>query len=425
MKIELLATVFFAMALLHSFCVTFVARLARRYKSKRYVYPLLHALAEVEIVFGFWAIIFLICWSVIEGPAPAWRHQLSLNLIEPLFIFCIMVMASTRAIVTLARRVIFSVSVLPQKLFKIDKLTAQFLTLMIFGPLVGSFITEPAAITITALLLYRMINSERIEGRTLYALLALLFVNISVGGALTHFAAPPILVVARTWGWQLSDVFINLGSAAIATVFLNTTVIYFIFKKQLKESLQVAEEDHYPIPYWVLILHLVLLALLILNAHNVKLLTLVFCLFIGLALMTKKHQDALKFKESALVAFFLYGLIVFGSLQRWWIEPLILSLNSESLFLGAAALTAVTDNAALTYLGSQVPGLSELSKWALVGGALVGGGLTILANAPNAAGFAVLSSKFPDGSLSAAKLFKAALLPTFIALCCFAFKIFY
>jgi Na+/H+ antiporter NhaD/arsenite permease-like protein len=115
---------------------------------------------------------------------------------------------------------------------------------------------------------------------------------------------------------------------------------------------------------------------------------------------------------------------VFGSFQRWWLEPMISSLSNTTLFFGATGLTAITDNAALTYFGSQVPNLSDLSKWALVAGALVGGGLTILANAPNPAGFSILAPKFPDSSLNAIKLFKAAFIPTLVALVCFYIKVF-
>lgn len=425
MKHEFFATAMFAVALVHTFSVGAIARLSRRYAKNKWLHKIFHLLSEVELVFGAWAILFLLSWMLVEGPSPVLKHHSSLNLTEPLFIFCVMIMSSTRAIITLARRLIFSFSRLLQALFKFDLLTAQFFSLMTLGPLLGSVITEPAAITITALLLYRMIKKESTESKTMYSLLALLFVNISVGGALTHFAAPPILVVARTWNWGATDVFFNLGIAALATVILNNILIFNLFKKQLRESLQAMEVDHYEVPAWLISAHALFLFLLVYNSHYPMIFVPIFLAFLVLVYVTNKFQDGLKFRESWMVSFFLYGLVVFGSFQRWWIEPLITNMGSGVLYLSAAALTAVTDNAALTYLGSQVTTLSDLSKWSLTAGALVGGGLTILANAPNAAGFAVLSSKFPDSSLSAVKLFKAAILPTLVALGCFAFKIFY
>jgi hypothetical protein len=268
-----------------------------------------------------------------------------------------------------------------------------------------------------------MIKNIQLDNKTAYGLLGLLFVNISVGGALTHFAAPPILIVARTWGWSLSDVFIMLGEAALATVFINALVFSLMFKKEVRGFQPIAGEAQ-KIPVWVSAVHAIFLGALVLTSHYPQVFFGIFLAFIGLVSVTKLYQDDLKFKESFLVAFFLAGLIVFGSFQRWWLEPLLVALNDTFLFLGAVGLTAVTDNAALTYLGSQVSGLTDLSKWALVSGALAGGGLSILANAPNPAGYSILSSKLSDSSLNAFRLLKAALLPTLVAIVCFYVKIF-
>lgn len=424
MKIEYIGTIYFVLALLHTFLVSFFAKFSHRFSKGSAAEAFFHLLSEVEIVFGFWAFLFLGTWALIEGFAPVIAYQQSLKLTEPLFIFCIMIIASTRPLITISRKVILLISKYLAKILRLDNLTIQFFTLLTVGPLLGSLITEPAAITITALLLHRMIDESKIDGQLLYAIIGLLFVNISVGGALTHFAAPPILIVAGTWGWTLSDVFSNLGEAAILTVVINTALFIILFKNKIGKMLKVIEADNYRMPHWVTISHLIFLAMIVAAAHYSQVFFGLFLIFIGLVTVTKIYQDDLKFKESLLVAFFLSGLIVFGTFQRWWIEPIILSLDESTLFFGAAGLTAFTDNAALTYLGSQVANLSDLSKWALVAGALSGGGLTILANAPNPAGFTILSSKFPDSSLNAFKLFKAAMLPTLVALVCFYLKVF-
>lgn len=424
MKIEYIGTAFFFLALLHTFLVSYFARLSRKFEKGSAPEAFFHLLSEVEVVFGFWAFIFLASWSLIDGVSPVIAYQQSLNLTEPLFIFCIMIIASTRPIVTVARKAIIQISRYLEKLVRVDGLIIQIFTLLTVGPLLGSLITEPAAITITALLLYRMIDESKIDSQLLYGIIALLFVNISVGGALTHFAAPPILIVVRAWGWSLSDVFVMLGEAAIAIVLINTLSFVLLFKNKIKKMLRPIEIDHYPMPIWIIVCHLIFLFLIVATSHYSQVFFGLFLIFIGLITVTRLYQDELKFKESLLVAFFLSGLIVFGAFQRWWLEPLIMALNEKTLFLGATALTAVTDNAALTYLGSQVPNLSELSKWALVSGALTGGGLTILANAPNPAGFTILSSKFPNASLNALKLFRSALLPTATALICFYLKFF-
>ena len=236
MEIKYLATSLFAIALLHTFCVSFFAKLAKKYPEGSAREAFFHLLSEVEIIFGFWAFIFLASWACIQGFAPVIEYQQSLVMTEPLFIFCIMVLAATRPVITMARTVILFLSEQFSKVIPVHRTLTQFFILLSLGPLLGSLITEPAAITIVALLLYRMIDVKKIDQTLLYGIIGLLFVNISVGGALTHFAAPPILVVARTWGWSLIDVFFNLGEAAITAVLVNTIVFVIVMKKKSKQK---------------------------------------------------------------------------------------------------------------------------------------------------------------------------------------------
>lgn len=420
MTINHLGTLFFAFALLHTFCVSFFARQSKKFKMGSVGESFFHLLAEVEVVFGFWAFIFLVVWALKDGTHQVIEYQQSLNMTEPLFIFCIMVLASTKPLVSLSRQCILWLARL-MNFLPVPSLVLQFFILMTVGPLLGSLITEPAAITIVALLLSQMIDAKKIDSSLLYGTLALLFVNISVGGALTHFAAPPILVVARSWNWGMQDVFINLGEASIMTVLLNTTFFVVVMRKKISSQLNEMKMASSEMPVWLPVFHLCFLAGVVASAHYSQVFMGLFLIFVGFSTVTKKYQDPLKFRESLLVGFFLAGLIVFGSFQRWWLEPLIQSLSEKTLYLGAIGLTAITDNAALTYLGSQVQTITESSKWALVSGALVGGGLTILANAPNPAGFSILSSKFPNQSLNALRLFAMALPFTIVATLCFLF----
>lgn len=123
------------------------------------------------------------------------------------------------------------------------------------------------------------------------------------------------------------------------------------------------------------------------------------------------------------MGFFLAGLVTLGSLQEYWLRPLISDLNGSMMFFGAIGLTAITDNAALTYLGSLVEGLSPDLKYALVAGAVTGGGLTVIANAPNPAGIGILqtSKAFGSEGISPLGLFLGALVPTLVAVICFWF----
>jgi hypothetical protein len=140
-----------------------------------------------------------------------------------------------------------------------------------------------------------------------------------------------------------------------------------------------------------------------------------FLLFLGFAQAYERFQTPLILKEALLVGFFLAGLVVLGGMQQWWLQPIVESLEPTALFFGALGLTAITDNAALTYLGSLIEGISDPAKYMLVAGAVAGGGLTVIANAPNPAGVALLKHGFEDESIGAGGLLLGALLPTAVA----------
>ena len=176
------------------------------------------------------------------------------------------------------------------------------------------------------------------------------------------------------------------------------------------------QEKKAPVPTWLTVTHFGFMILTILyHAHMAFFLPL-FLLFLGLAEVTREHQSPLKIRESLLVGFFLGGLVTLGGLQGWWLKDIVESLQPLALFISATGLTAVTDNAALTYLGTLVPSLSEAAKIALVSGAVAGGGLTVIANAPNPAGFGILQKSFGDEGISPIGLFLAALPYTIVAM---------
>jgi Na+/H+ antiporter NhaD/arsenite permease-like protein len=162
-------------------------------------------------------------------------------------------------------------------------------------------------------------------------------------------------------------------------------------------------------------LHLVFLLGVVIAAHHAVVFLGLFLFFLGLVSVTKEYQSELKIKEALLVGFFLAGLVVLGGPQRWWLEPIISNLSVLPLYFGTMSLTAVTDNAALTYLGSLVEGLSDSAKYALVAGSVIGGGLTVIANAPNPAGYGILNKYFGPEGISPLKLFLGALPPTIVA----------
>ncbi len=418
LQLQHLATLFLVLALVHTFLIPVFSKAIKLNAKPSFRDHILHGLCEVELVFAVWAILFLFIGYVFQSRALVLSFISEINISEPFFIFCVVVMGSAKPILRFSQAIIFKLSEKISKVLSLASIQCQVFILLVLGPLLGSIVTEPAAMTIISLLLLRMLSGAEHSSRFLYSLLAVVFVNISVGGALTHFAAPPILMVARLWQWDFFSVFRNLGLAALFTVVANAVFFSVYFKKTIL-LLRPLELETESCPPWIIACHIFFVGLAVGYLHYPLVIMVLVLLYFIFYKLTRKFQGKLRWKEAALVALFLLGLIVLGSFQRWWVEPLIVGLNQFTLFFGAVALTAVTDNAALTFLGSQVPDLSKAAQWALVSGALAGGGLTILANAPNPIGFTLLSSKFPGQALNSGKLFLAALLPTTVAVLCF------
>ena len=414
--IQIVGASLFAIALLHTFSTKFFDRLA---DSRPGHAGLWHLLAEVEVVFGFWAMVLVLAMFALEGKPAAVEYLESRNFTEPLFVFAIMVAAASKPILQLAG---WLVRVLA-KLLPLPPGIAFMLVVLTVVPLLGSFITEPAAMTLAALLLRDRLYAHPVSERLKYATLGVLFVNVSIGGTLTPYAAPPVLMVAAAWGWDLRFMFFNFGDkAALATV-INAVALVLIFRRELlalPDQVRLAQTDSQSLPPWpVTVIHLLFLVGIVAFAHYPAVFLGIFLFFLGFTAAYERYQDRLILREGLLVAFFLGGLVVLGGQQRWWLEPLLLSMDHNAVFFGATALTAITDNAALTYLGSLVPGLSDEFKYALVAGAVTGGGLTIIANAPNPAGASILKGRFNGESISVGGLALAALPPTLVALLAF------
>jgi len=412
-----ISTCLFALAVLHTFFTKRFNAWATRFPEGSASENLLHFLGEVEVVFGLWAAVFIVCLSLMQGTQAAVNYMNQVNFSEAAFVFVIMCLASTRPILSAAHQLIDKIA----SLLPTPRGISFFVTALIVGPLLGSFITEPAAMTVVALLLKEQLFEKPISTRLRYATLGLLFVNISLGGTLTHFAAPPVLMVVGPWGWTLSDVFKSIGSKALIAVVFSTVATSVIFWKELAalNFEKKIKQARVPVPLWLTSLHVAFMILTIVYHSHMAFFLPLFLLFLGFAEVTREHQSPLKIRESLLVGFFLGGLVTLGGLQGWWLKDVVSALNDTPLFLAATGLTAITDNAALTYLGTLVPNLSDASKIALVSGAVTGGGLTVIANAPNPAGYGILRSSFGDNGISPLALFVAALPATLIALVIF------
>lgn len=531
---NVVASLIFLCAIIHTFLTGRFMVIAHRWahdhdgKIKKGLAPrdsvhhgaeLFHFFGEVEAVFGIWATI-LVGAIVLFFDWPTAKSYIltQVNFTEPMFVAVIMVLAASRPILKVSEGFMWKIASLLG-----STLNAWWWTILTVGPILGSLITEPAAMTIAAMLLAEKFFVLSPSKKFKYATLGLLFVNISVGGTLTSYAAPPVLMVAAPWQWDTAFMLIHFGWKAALGILAANLSYFLMFRSELKalqkqfaiqtlkdeiqqrylkranveammdqcienledrfhfvdtfsdqlknvgreltrnlearaladlkdkgvdpdmarrafeernQELQLRrmrralpgllppEErpqfvdpdwDHRddPVPIWVTLVHLAFMGWTIVNAHYPPFFIPGLLFFLGFAQVTAPYQNRLNLKPALLVGFFLGGLVIHGGLQGWWIAPVLGNLTEVPLMLGATLLTAFNDNAAITFLSTLVPDLSPGMKYAVVSGAVAGGGLTIIANAPNPAGLSILKSFF-DEEVSPGGIFLAAALPTAI-----------
>lgn len=410
--IEVIAACIFAIALIHTFSTKFFEHLAHAQPRHAGIW---HLLGEVEVVFGFWAMMLMVFMLVINGKQQATTYLDSRNFTEPMFVFAVMVIAASRPILELAEAVVRLIV----KQIPLSYGMAMYFVVLAFVPLLGSLITEPAAMTLAALMIRDTLFSQQVSTKLKYATLGVLFVNISIGGTLTPFAAPPVLMVAGKWNWDIWFMLTHFGWKAAIAVIVNAAAAMLWFRSELNPLGVADQQSRITVPVSMVLVHLFFLVSVVVFAHHATVFIALLMFFLGFASAYKQYQNPLILREAFLVAFFLGGLVVLGGLQQWWLQPMLMGMDTDAVFFGAIVLTAITDNAALTYLGSLVEGLSPEFKTALVAGAVTGGGLTVIANAPNPAGVAILRDKFTEGAIHPLGLLIAALPPTLVAILAF------
>ena len=444
---NLVATIIFLLAITHTFLATKFMHLAHRWRDEHaarlrarrdtedaapraagrdavsFKAEIMHFLGEVEAIFGIWVVPLLAALTVYKGWPVAERYvSHGVTFTEPMFVVIIMCIAATRPVLRFAEQGLRLVASLGG-----ERPAAWWLAILTVGPLLGSFITEPAAMTICALLLARQFYDLGPSVKFRYATLGLLFVNISVGGTLTHFAAPPVLMVAAKWSWDTPFMLTHFGWKAVVGILVSNAIYFAVFRREFTTLCRAANAEAQPaqwsdrtdsVPRWVTTIHLAFLGWTVFAAHYPALFIGGFLFFLAFTAATEHHQNPLSLRPALLVGFFLAGLVVHGGLQAWWIEPVLTRFGETTLLLGATGLTAFNDNAAITYLATLVPGFTDSLKYAVVAGAVVGGGLTVIANAPNPAGQSILAGYFRDG-VAPLSLALGALLPTVVMALCF------
>ncbi|WP_234383737.1 putative Na+/H+ antiporter [Paracidovorax avenae] len=406
---ESIAALLFGIALLHTFTAKQFERLSHRFPKHSGIF---HFLGEVEVVFGLWAIVLVAVMALVAGGAEAVEYAESRNYTEPLFVFVVMVMAASRPILQTINDLLGRVA----RAMPVDTPLATAWLGLAVVPLLGSLVTEPAAMTIAALMLSGQLFRKDVPEGAKYFALGVLFVNVSIGGTLTSYAAPPVLMVAATWGWDSWFMLAHFGWKSALAVAANATLAAFVLRRHLvRPPGPACGGSSATVPWPLVAVHVALLAAVIAAAHHPVIFLGLLLLFLGIAQAYRQHQNRLILKEALLVGFFLAGLVVLGGMQQWWLRPIVEGLEPVVLFFGALGLTAITDNAALTYLGSLIEGMTDPAKYMLVAGAVAGGGLTVIANAPNPAGVSLLKGGFRDETVSVGALLLGALVPTAIA----------
>jgi hypothetical protein len=431
------ATIIFFIAITHTFLVSRFQKIAHDYDVKvraienaasgeqgKLGYELdrllfraqfFHFMGEIEAVFGIWIVPLLIAIVVFHGWPAMVNYMGHVNTTEAVFVVVIMAMASSLPILQFAENAIARIAALGR-----GTPTIWWLSILTIGPLLGSFVTEPAAMTISALLLRHRFYELHPSVRLKYATLGLLFVNISVGGTLSHFAAPPVVMVSSKWDWGFLFMLQNFGWKAVVSILLSNGLFLLVFRKELagltpRPHAKETSQERRHVPWLITFVHLLFLAWTVVNSHYPTLIVFGFLFFLAFVTATRRSQQPIALRPALLVGFFLASLVIHGGCQEWWISPVLGNLTELPMMIGATILTAFNDNAAITHLATLVPNLSSSLKYAVMAGAITGGGLTVIANAPNPAGISILGSRFGDGGISPLGLLLGAFVPTLIA----------
>ncbi len=427
------ATFIFILAIIHSFFYGEFLYLSHKLKHEGYhaksfkelLVRYLHFLSEVEIIFALWLFPIIVGYVYYFG----WHEMVEYlddmayskgRFAEPVFVFVIMCISATRPIVSMAESLIKHVA-----MFWGNSIKAWWCCILIIGSLLGSFITEPAAIMICSMLLLHEFFKYEPSNKFKYATLGLLLVVISIGGTMTTFAAPPILMVKHAWHWDFMYMFEHFTWKSIIIVIVSVLVYARFFKSEFERMQKLKDENTSEIkletsPIWLTAIHVSFLVCSIFLMHNTVLIVFLFLMFLGVLKITIPFQDNLKIENPLAVCIFLSSLVIHGSFQEWWIEPILSSLGQSQIFIGSIVLTSFNDNAAITYLATLAPNFPDTSKYLIVAGAVSGGGLTLIANAPNLAGATVLKSHF-NNAISPLYLFLGAIPPTLLATVVFYF----
>ncbi|NGX60669.1 MAG: hypothetical protein K940chlam9_00136 [Chlamydiae bacterium] len=423
----LTSSIIFGLAIFHTLLTPQLRKLSDRLDRRKKTQPdwwkhyhfyseIAYLLSEVEVVFGIWLIPLFIFFTIFEGWEAASSYLKDRNYSHALYIMVVLVVVGSRPIISFAERICEWVARIGK-----DSPGAWWVTILTVGPLLGAILKEPGAMALSSILLSHKFYPYPVSSKFKYATLGLLFANVSVGGMLTTFSSRSLFIVADAWGWDWKFMLTRFGWKVVLGMGISTGFYYFLFRKEFKHafpSTLPAHQKEEPPPFWITLVHLIFLTLIVVTGENAPLFMGIFILFLGFWRATTFFQGALHLQSAILIGFFFASLILHGELQGWWITPLLQRLSHFAALEVSYLLSAFVDNAVVSYLTLEVPGLDEMKKYLLVAGAMSAGALTVIANAPNPIGHAILRRSFP-GPISFLYLFFSALTPSLIYLSLF------
>ena len=217
---------------------------------------------------------------------------------------------------------------------------------------------------------------------------------------LTHFAAPPVLMLARAWGWDLSYV-LATSAGARCWLFRLDAGVFPGFRRQLgtsriaprrrtrtsrrtrvrlppgcyrcRRGSRPSMSRSWPGPW---------------SPPRNRALRRGF-----LISLFRESDGGLREPDgpegSADGRIFLGGLVIDGGLQAWWIGPVLSRLSEATVPGGEGAHRSTTRPDHLPRVARAES--ARYAEPAVVAGAVTGGGLTVIANVPNPAGQALLA----------------------------------
>ncbi|MEZ5315595.1 MAG: putative Na+/H+ antiporter [Chlamydiales bacterium] len=433
MTFQIISTMIFFLAILHTFLTPALLSYSRKIAKLKDIYPqkwnlyhflseVLYLLSEVEVVFGLWLFPLLIAFTWLKGWDETLHYLNTRQYTHAIYITVILVVIGSRPIITFAENILESIARLGK-----DSPAAWWWSILTISPLIGALIKEPAAMALSAILLSKKFYPYGPSRNFSYATLGLLFANISVGGMLTSFSSRALFIVANKWDWSWSYMFTRFGWKGMLGIFISTSLYYLFFRHEFKSRrfpkilVPLKKKETRSTPLWITLIHLCFLVLIVITGEITLIFLGIFLLFLGFWKATTFYQTPLHLQSAVLVGFFFASLIIHGELQSWWIIPLMQNLNYFGAMGVSFLLSAFMDNAVISYITLELPKYDDLKHYLVIVGAMSAGSLTVIANAPNPVGHALLRGSF-NGKISFFFLFLGGVMPALIYL--FLFWIF-